>query len=117
MSNTTKAETLTNKLHARSDKKLRAYCKTRFGDLFEIVGGCGGSDGGCRVDFTSHPRSNSYSAFLRNPSKVWHGSVWSLAEDTLFELLRDKWRTKEVNKFLTSVEETASNIEELRKYE
>ena len=95
-------DALTARLHARSDRKLRAFCESRFGDLFDLCG---------RHDFVRppiqefaklQPLLNTLGA--KPDAFPWHGAVWELAKETLFAALRDKWRAQEVAEFLTQVE-------------
>ena len=107
-------DTLTARLHARSDRKLRAFCESRFGDLFTLCG---------EHHFQRPPieEFKNLQAQLNNLGATrdafpWHGAVWELAKETLFACLRDKWRAQEVAEFLTqvdSVNELASYREEV----
>jgi hypothetical protein len=108
-----KADTITQKLHERADVKLRAFCHTRFDDLFEM---CEGTKGR-RPAVTDSLKIKSSQVFRGEKDLVefpWHGAVWGYASEVLFMMLRDKWREKEVADFIAMVESTAAEIEGLQ---
>lgn len=94
--------TLTSKLHARADAKLHAFCKERFGDLFDLCG----KHHAVRPVVDEFPTLKSAMKQLNIPSDKaeYHGYVWDYAYQTLFATLRDKWRDKEVDDFIAQVE-------------
>jgi hypothetical protein len=107
------AETITQKLHARADAKLRAYCDSRFGDLLELCGGhsC------ARPEVTKELRQRAVNIGVKEPDQLpWHGAVWVHASEVLFLLLRDEWREREVAEFMNAVEGAKAAVDELRSY-
>lgn len=108
-------DTITQKLYARADAKLQAFCEERFGDLFKL---CGGLHAGDRPKIEEFPQLQA----AMNQCKItdkdcpWHGSVWSLAKATFFAVNRDKWREREVNEFMKQVENMQQQFEELTQY-
>lgn len=95
-------DTLTARLHARSDRKLRAFCESRLGDLYALCGGHQSHRPPIEEFKDVQTQLNNLGA--KRDAFPWHGSVWELAKETLFACLRDKWRAQEVAEFLTQVE-------------
>lgn len=106
------AETITDKLHAESDKKLQDFIQSRLGDLFQLCGGHGAE----RIEQESNSKvKQAAHQFGISPQKtIWHGSVWCFAEQTLFVMLRDKWRAQAVTEFLAKVERLSVELDEVR---
>lgn len=108
------AETITSKLHERSDKKLRAYCEERFGDLFDMCGDHRANS----ID----PKGNKelgqslVNVGSNRDREVWHGSVWGLAGETLYEMLKVKWRNQEVADFMGNLESMKDDIAHLENH-
>lgn len=96
------SQTLTDKLHARADAKLAAYCNERFGDLFELCGGYNQKKPRLEGDDATIMASQFGIKDVNN--LPWHGAIWSLAEKTLFYALRDEWRAREIDEFMQQVE-------------
>lgn len=104
--------TITDRLHARSDAKLRAFCATRFGDLFEL---CNGHHATPRPAPSKELINQAVSLGIKEPEKFpWHGAVWSHASEVLFLMLQTEWRDKEVADFMERVETVSAELEELR---
>jgi hypothetical protein len=96
------AQPITEKLHARSDRKLKTYCNERFGDLFKL---CGEHNAGPRPALEEFPELGSMLNQIGGKDEFpWHGAVWGLANTTLFAMLRDKWRDRQVAEFVAQVE-------------
>jgi len=105
------AETITQKLQARADAKLRAFCDSRFGDLFEL---CGRHSRTVRPDVTKELRQQAVNIGAKEPDQFpWHGAVWAHANEVLFLLLRDEWREREVAEFMAAVEGAKAAVAEL----
>ena len=104
--------TITAKLYEKSDKKLRQFCGSRFRDLFEL---CGGHSLAKRPELGEFPSlANAMNqAKIKTDSFPWHGAVWELASETLFAMLRDQWREREVSAFITQIENMANQFDEL----
>lgn len=102
------AKTITNELHKAADEKLRKYCKERFGDLFKLCG-----EHNAKSIITKDHAFMRSNAVAKGLDSLWHGSLWVLAEETLFIMLRDEWRSIEVQDFMKEVESLKERIEHI----
>ncbi len=93
--NTTKAQSITDAIHAKSDAALQAHIKAQLNPLFEEA------------------KSQSYGELKRaNPEEwkpfkdnEWIGKAMTQYNDLAFLYLRDAWRAKAVHDFIAKVEE------------
>jgi len=108
MSESIPTDAIAVKLHTRSDKKLRQFCESRFGDLFDMCN----RHSGVRPPLADFPdvanHLNQISA--KKEEFPWHGAVWGLAHETLFAMLRDQWREREIREFIAQVESVQEAI-------
>jgi len=104
------ADALTEKIHARADRKLVEFLESRFGDLFQLCGGHGGTE---RPKLEDFPQMKKTLTNCEMPQKFpWKGSVIELARLVCFAHLRNQWREKEMRDFMEKVEAVSQIVEE-----
>lgn len=89
------AQTITDSLHRRADKKLMDHIDDKLMPLFNEA-----KDEPYREMCRSDP--DSWAPFKDN---CWIGSAMKEYKDLLFLYLRDKWRNREVEDFIRKVDE------------
>jgi hypothetical protein len=103
---------LEEQINRKAEQKLNALCKERFGDLFEMCGGHGEKDPDLKdIEKINQAIKQLYNG-IRSDRLPWHGTVFTLAEMVLMSLLRNKYREREVNEFLETIEKVKQITEE-----
>jgi hypothetical protein len=96
------AETLTQKIHARADRKLNLFLQSRFGEMFDL---CGGHGSDKRPKLEDFPNVNLALKQCRMPEVMpWSGSAIELSRAVCFAYMRDQWREREMEDFIKKVE-------------
>ncbi len=104
-------ESITEKLHARAEAKLRTFCQQKFGGLFELCG----EHRAERPEVSDELKQQGFNLGVKEPEKYpWHGVVWAYASECLFLMKQKEWREREVSEFMARIEQVSADVEELR---
>lgn len=103
-------ETITQKLHALADKKLREKLEASIAWIWQETGHAD-LPLQCKDDFLKSVRGSGLGNSLKDIPYV--GEAMTLLTETGFAYLRDKYREIEVRDFMSKVESMARQMEEL----
>lgn len=98
---------LQQKINKIADEKLDDFLDSRFGGLFEMVGGHGEKSADYSdIEAINQCIENMHSCLRKDPNGFpWHGTVFKLARLVTKAMLINKFREKESSEFIKKVNE------------